>query len=56
LDQNSSHQDAGDGGFLEKDEVSELVAWARKYYLDVIPEMPSFSHSFYLLRNSLDGY
>jgi len=49
MDQNSSHQDAGDGGFLEQEEVRELVAWARKYRLEVIPEVPSFSHSFYLL-------
>jgi hypothetical protein len=49
MDQNSSHQDAGDGGYLEQDEVRELVAWARKNHLDVIPEVPSYSHSFYLL-------
>lgn len=45
----STHHDTGDGGVLEKDEVAEIVQWARKYHIDVIPEIPSLTHSYYLL-------
>jgi len=46
---NSSHQDTCDGGFLEKDEVAGLVHWARLHHIEVVPEIPSFTHAFYLL-------
>ena len=49
LEQNASHQDTGDGSFVEKSEVADLVAWARQYHVDVIPEIPSLTHSYYLL-------
>jgi hypothetical protein len=49
LEQNASHQDTADGSFLEKTEVADLVAWARRYHIDVIPEIPSLTHSYYLL-------
>ncbi|HMC59183.1 MAG TPA: beta-N-acetylhexosaminidase [Candidatus Solibacter sp.] len=49
LRQNSSHQDVADGGFLEKAEVADLVQWAEANYIEVIPEIPSFTHSYYLL-------
>jgi len=45
----STHYDAGDGLILEQDEVADLVRWARQYRIDVIPELPSLSHSYYLL-------
>jgi hypothetical protein len=45
----STHHDTGDGGILEQDEVAELVRWARKYHIEVIPEIPALSHSYYLL-------
>lgn len=47
--QDSAHHDAGDGGVLEKDEVRSLVAWARSHFLDVIPEVPTLTHTYYLL-------
>lgn len=46
---NSSHQDTADGGFLEKDEVADLARWVRQQHIELIPELPSFTHSFYLL-------
>ncbi len=49
LQQNSSHQDLADGGLLEKAEVADLVRWAEANYIEVIPEIPSFTHSYYLL-------
>lgn len=47
--QNSAHHDAGDGGILEKDEVKDLVRFANAHYVEVIPEIPSLTHSYYLL-------
>lgn len=54
MEQNSSHQDVADGEILEKDEVAELVAWARSHHLEVIPQLPSFTHSYYLLAEHRD--
>lgn len=45
----STHYDTGDGAVLEKSEVADLVHWARQYHIDVIVELPSLSHSYYLL-------
>ena len=45
----SSHQDTGDGGVLEKSEVAGIVAFARELHIEVIPEIPSLTHSYYLL-------
>ncbi|HET9180430.1 MAG TPA: beta-N-acetylhexosaminidase [Terriglobia bacterium] len=47
-------QDSGnmvftDGGVLEKDEVAELVQYARQHYVDIIPEISTLTHSYYLL-------
>lgn len=47
--QNSSHQDNADGGILEKEEVADLVSYIRKFNIEVIPELPSLTHSYYLL-------
>ena len=46
---NSVHHDTADGGILEKDEVADLVRWAETNYIEVIPELPSLTHSYYLL-------
>ena len=46
---NSSHYDTADGGILEKQEVSDLVQWAESNHIEVIPELPSLTHSYYLL-------
>ena len=47
--QDSANADTGDGGVLEKDEVADLVRFARENHVDVIPEIPSLTHSYYLL-------
>jgi hypothetical protein len=47
--QNSSHQDNADGGILEKEDVADLVSYMRKFNIEVIPELPSLTHSYYLL-------
>jgi hypothetical protein len=52
--QDSAHQDAADGGILEQEEVAELVAYARRHFIDVIPELPSLTHSYYLLSRHRD--
>jgi hypothetical protein len=54
MEQNSSHQDAGDGGFLEKEEVADLARWVRKHHIELIPQLPSFTHSYYLLTEHRD--
>jgi hypothetical protein len=53
-EQNSSHQDCGDGRFLEKAEVSDLVEWCRQHHVEVIPAIPSLTHAFYLLTRHKD--
>jgi len=47
--QNSSHQDNADGDILEKEEVTDLVNYIRKFNIEVIPELPSLTHAYYLL-------
>ncbi len=47
--QNSSHQDNADGGVLEKADVANLVDYMKSYNMEVIPELPSLTHSYYLL-------
>lgn len=54
VEQNSSHQDTADGGYLEKDEVAELARWVRKHHIELIPEIASFTHSYYLLTQHKD--
>jgi hypothetical protein len=48
-DQNSTHQDTADCGYLEKEEVADLAQWVRRYHIELVPELPSFTHSYYLL-------
>lgn len=47
--QDSSHQDNADGGILEKTEVADLVSYMRMFNMEVIPELPSLTHAYYLL-------
>ncbi len=51
---NSSHQDTADGGFLEKDEVADLARWVRQNQIELVPELPAFTHSYYLLSMHKD--
>lgn len=47
--QDSANADTADGGVLDKEEVAELVRYARENHIEVIPEIPSLTHSYYLL-------
>ena len=47
--QDSANADTADGEVLEKSEVAALVDYARLYHVEVIPEVPSLTHSYYLL-------
>ncbi len=49
--QDSANSDTADGGVLEKEEVAELVQYVRQHHIDVIPEIPSLTHSYYLLTH-----
>jgi hypothetical protein len=46
---NSGHQDAGDGFIVEQDDVRKIVKIANENYIEVIPEIPSLTHGYYLL-------
>ncbi|MDD6236810.1 MAG: family 20 glycosylhydrolase [Clostridiales bacterium] len=46
---NSIHTQNGGGGYLSQDTVRELVKYCRERGMEVIPEVPSLSHSDYLL-------
>jgi Glycosyl hydrolase family 20, domain 2/Glycosyl hydrolase family 20, catalytic domain len=48
-EQNSCHQDTADGGFIEKQELAEIADFIRLQGIELIPELPSFTHSYYLL-------
>jgi hypothetical protein len=48
-EKNSSHFDAGDGFILEKNDVRDIVNYANENFLEVIPEIPSLTHGYYLL-------
>ena len=52
--QNSSHQDNADGEILEKEEVADLVDYIRRFNIEIIPELPSLTHSYYLLFGHKD--
>jgi len=51
---NSAHHDVADGKTLEKYEVADLVNYIRSFNIKVIPEIPSLTHSYYLLANHKD--
>ena len=46
---NSIHVENGDGGFITQEETRQIIEYCRKRYIDIIPEVPSFSHCDYLL-------
>ena len=48
-EKNSSHFDAGDGYIIEKNDVKTIVDFANENFLEVIPEIPSLTHGYYLL-------
>ncbi len=48
-EKNSSHFDAGDGYIIEKNEIRDIVDFANENFLEVIPEIPSLTHGYYLL-------
>ncbi|MFC2116267.1 glycoside hydrolase family 20 zincin-like fold domain-containing protein [Bacteroidota bacterium] len=48
-EKNSSHYDAGDGFILEKNDVRGIVDLANENFIEVIPEIPSLTHGYYLL-------
>ena len=48
-EKNSIHSENGGGRFLSQDAVKDLAAYCRERMLEVIPEVPSLSHSDYLL-------
>lgn len=48
-EKNSSHHDAGDGFIIEKNDVREIVDYANENFIEVIPEIPSLTHGYYLL-------
>jgi hypothetical protein len=52
--QDSAHHDTADGEILEKDEVADLVSYANAQHIEVIPEIPTFTHSYYLLTRHKD--
>ncbi len=54
MEQNSSHQDVADGSFLEKEEVADLARWVEKHHIELVPVLPSFTHSYYLLTEYRD--
>ncbi len=45
----SVHHDTADGRMLEKAEVADLVSFAAQHHIEVIPEIPSLTHCYYLL-------
>jgi hypothetical protein len=53
-EQNSAHHDTADGEILEKDEVADLVRYANSQHIEAIPEVPTFTHAYYLLTRHKD--
>jgi len=51
---NSTHYDTADGGFLEKSEVADLARWVGLHHIELVPELPSLTHSYYLLTRHKD--
>lgn len=46
---NSIHCENADGGILAQEKIKELIDYCRRRYIEIIPEVPSLSHSDYLL-------
>ena len=47
--QNCTHWDLADGGFISQDEMRDLVQFCKAHYFDVVPEVQSLSHCYYLM-------
>lgn len=47
---NSLSIENGDGGYITQDEMRQLIKKCREREIDVIPEVPSLSHSDYIVR------
>jgi hypothetical protein len=45
----SLHFGLGGGGYIEKEDLRNLAALAEKYGLEIVPEVQSLTHSYYLL-------
>ena len=45
----STHTELGGGRWLEKEEVADLVGYANSLGIEVVPEMQSLSHAYYLV-------
>jgi hypothetical protein len=48
-EKNSSHFDCGDGFIIEKSDVKDICDYAKENFLEVIPEIPSLTHGYWLL-------
>lgn len=46
---NSIHADNGGGSYITQDEMLELISYCRERELEVVPEVPSLSHSDYIV-------
>ena len=46
---NSPNVDAGDGYIIEKSDVKAIVDYANENFIEVIPELMTLTHSYYLL-------
>ncbi len=46
---NCIHSDNGNGGFITKAQMRELVEYCKEREIDVIPEVPSLSHCDYIV-------
>jgi hypothetical protein len=44
----SLHIGVGGGAYVEKDDVRRLATWAADYGLEIVPEVQSLSHSYYI--------
>ena len=43
------------GGVMTQDEVKELVSYARKFHIEVVPEQEAFGHLHHMLKYDLYG-
>lgn len=46
----SIHFDNGNGSYITQDEMKDIIQYCREREIDVIPEVPSLSHSDYIVR------
>ncbi|NLE46528.1 MAG: family 20 glycosylhydrolase [Chloroflexi bacterium] len=45
----STHIELAGGSYLEKEEIQDFIAFARSLNIEVLPEVPSLSHAYYLV-------